>query len=160
MQVSRYDRSGTRRSLARTSARLRTLGDARDDVVAEQTRVADQSTRIAVVVEGCAGKLSPSVQAQWSVLAAAALAYASADPSSVSVVQGGQVLANLNAFGVQLTGFGCSNVPPPVPLPATPAPSSPADTISSTVKWVAAAVAIAAIAYAASPAIRAWAHTR
>lgn len=131
----------------------------RDDVVALQTRVADQSTRLAVVVEGCQANLSPTLNTQWNLLAARALAFASADPSTANYNAGVQVLSDENSFGTQLTGAGCSGTPPPVPVPSSP-PSSPTatDQIVTIVKWGAVAIVVASVAYAASPAIRAMVH--
>lgn len=122
------------------------IGALRDDVVQWQTRVADQSTRLSVVVEGC--KATLDAQDAWSILAARALSYASADPDTVTVAQGVAIITDMNTFGDELRAAGCSDTPPPVPVPA-PSSSGGEDsitTIAGTVKTVAIVVGVVAVA--------------
>jgi hypothetical protein len=123
------------------------VGASRDDTIALQTRVADLSTQIAVVVEGCKSKLDALMLVLWDNLAKRMLAFASADPSTANYAVGTALLTEANGYSAKLAAAGCSNAPPPVPVPAPP-PTSPSTgplgDISDIVKW--AAIALVAFA--------------
>jgi hypothetical protein len=146
------------------SSRYGSIGYVHDDVVALQTRVGVQMVALAVVVEGCGSKIDPATMAAWDDVARRALAYDSADPDGgggydAMMAQGGAMLTELNSWGPRLTALGCSNAPPPAPVPATPsAPSTPENQIATALKWVAGAVIVGSVTWMVSPAVRAWAR--
>lgn len=134
-----------RRALSGT--RYAKVGASHDDVVALQTRIADLSTQIAVVVEGCKSKLDAATLVTWDELAKRMLVFASADPSTANYAIGTALLTEANGFSGRLAAAGCSNAPPPVPVPApapTSSPTSPFGDIADAAKW--AAIALVAFA--------------
>lgn len=113
-----------------------------------QTRIATQSTRIALAVEGCTS-LDAKTRATWDVLAQRALTFSSQDPAVANPQEGISVLNDLNAFTQTLIQAGCSGASdvPNVPVPAAPLVSTSTQAADlAKIALIAAAVIAAAFA--------------
>jgi len=123
------------------------IGTVRDDVVATQTRLEDLALATALAVEACpAGRLD---DAAWTNLSQRILAYVSADPDTVKVIDGEALAQELYSWGDKLQNAGCQRpIPAPMPVPAPPPvpAQSPGSEWASVAKWgLGAVIAVAGV---------------